>query len=62
MDMLWPALMVTCVTNKETTDCKFCNSFTPEQRAQISTQSYKLKKEKREAKHLDNPPHLKTVP
>ena len=31
-----------------------CNSFTPEQRAQISTPSYKIKKEKREAKRADN--------
>ena len=44
-----------CIANKETSDCKFCNLFTPEQRAQISTPSYKLKKEKREAKRLDNP-------
>ena len=51
-----------CIANKETTDCKFCNLFTPEQQAQISTPSYKIKKEKREAKRLDNPPHLKTVP
>ena len=43
-----------CIANKETTDCKFCNLFTPEQRAQISTPSYKIKKEKREAKRLDN--------
>ena len=45
-----------CIANKETTDCKFCNSCTPEQQAQISTPSYKIKKEKREAKRLDNPP------
>ena len=31
-----------------------CNSFTPEQRAQISTPLYKIKKEKREAKRVDN--------
>ena len=42
-----------CIANKETKDCKFCNLFTPEQRAQISTPSYKIKKEKREAKRLD---------
>ena len=45
-----------CITDKDTVDCKFCNSLTPEQWAQISTPSYKLKKEKREAKHQDNPP------
>ena len=44
-----------CIANKDTTDCKFCNLLTPEQRAQISTPSYKIKKEKREAKRLDNP-------
>ena len=43
-----------CIANKDTTDCTLCNSFTPEQRAQISTPSYKIKKEKREAKRLDN--------
>ena len=44
-----------CIANKDTTDCKFCNLLSPEQRAQISTPSYKIKKEKREAKRLDNP-------
>ena len=44
-----------CIANKDTTDCKFCNLLTPEQLAQISTPSYKIKKEKREAKRLDNP-------
>ena len=43
-----------CIANKDTADCTLCNSFTPEQRAQISTPSYKIKKEKREAKHVDN--------
>ena len=43
-----------CIANKDTTDCSLCNSFTPEQRAQISTPSYKIKKEKREAKRVDN--------
>ena len=43
-----------CIANKDTTDCSLCNSFTPEQRAQISTPSYKIKKEKREAKRADN--------
>ena len=42
-----------CVTDKDTVDCSLCNSFTPEQRAQISTPSYKIKKEKREAKRAD---------
>ena len=39
-----------CVENKDTTTCKFCLALTPEQLAQISTPSYKLKKEKREAR------------
>ena len=42
-----------CIADKDTTSCKHCNLFTPEQRAQISTPSYKLKK-KREAKRLDS--------
>ena len=40
--------------NKDTTDCTLWNAFTPEQRAQISTPSYMIKKEKREAKCLDS--------
>ena len=43
-----------CISNKDTSDCTFCNAFTPEQRAQISTPSYKIKKEKREAKRMDS--------
>ena len=43
-----------CIANKDTADCTLCNSFTPEQRAQIATPSYKIKKEKREAKRVDN--------
>ena len=39
-----------CVENKDTTTCKFCLALTPEQLAQISTPSYKLKKKKREAR------------
>ena len=42
-----------CVKDKDSVDCSLCNSFTPEQRVQISTPSYKIKKEKREAKHAD---------
>ena len=36
-----------------TTDCKFCNLLTPEQKAQLVTHSYKLKKEKRDAKKAE---------
>ena len=35
-----------CVESKNTSSCKFCSAFTPEQLAQISTPSYKIKKEK----------------
>ena len=38
-----------CVENKDTTTCKFCLALTPDQIAQISTPSYKLK-EKCEAR------------
>ena len=66
--MLWLVLMDTpsahvaetkgkgkhpCVENKDTTDCKLCNSLTPEQRAQLVTPSYKIEKEKCEAKKLE---------
>ena len=44
-----------CIADKDTLDCELCNSFTPEQRAQISTPSYKIRKEKREAKRQDQP-------
>ena len=43
-----------CVANKDTTDCKFCNSLTPEQLSQLATPSYKIKKEKREAKRSES--------
>ena len=39
-----------CVESKDTSSCKFCSAFTPEQLAQISTPSYKIKLEKREAR------------
>ena len=45
-----------CIANKETLDCTICNSLTPEQRTQLATPSYKIKKEKREAKRLDSNP------
>ena len=43
----------TCVESKNSCDCVHCNALTPEQRAQLATPSYKLKKEKREAKKLE---------
>ena len=45
-----------CISNKETSDCKFCNVLTPEQCIQLATPFYKLKKEKREAKRTDSNP------
>ena len=49
--MLWRVLIVLLLC--DTTDCKFCNSLTEDQRIQLATPSYKLKKEKREAKMLE---------
>ena len=43
----------TCVENKDSTNCSHCNVLTPEQKAQLATPSYKLKKEKREAKKAE---------
>ena len=43
-----------CVANKDTTDCKLCNSLTPEQLSQLATPSYKIKKEKRESKRSES--------
>ena len=42
----------TCVESP-ITDCKFCLLLTPEQKAQLATPSYKLKKEKRDAKKAE---------
>ena len=39
--------------SKNSSDCVHCNALTPEQWAQLATPSYKLKKEKREAKKLE---------
>ena len=36
-----------------TTDCKFCLLLTPEQKAQLATPSYELKKEKRDARKAE---------
>ena len=35
-----------CVENPQSSDCQICKSFTPEQRQQLATPSYKVKKEK----------------
>ena len=41
-----------CVENPQSSDCQICKSFPP----QLATPSYKIKKEKREAKKLDSSP------
>ena len=43
-----------CVEKPENSDCKFCNVLTSDQRSQLSTPSYKLKKEKHESKKTDD--------
>ena len=48
-----------CVESKDTTSCKFCLAFTPEQLAQISTPSYKIKKESVRQGCLLLPPRMK---
>ena len=45
-----------CVKNPQSTDCKICNAFSEEQRLQLATPSYRVKKEKREAKKLEATP------
>ena len=45
-----------CVKNPQTTYCKICNAFSEEQRLQLATPSYRIKKEKREAKKLEATP------
>ena len=45
-----------CVKNPQSTDCKICNTFSEEQRLQLATPSYRIKKEKREAKKVEATP------
>ena len=42
-----------CVEKPDTTDCKFYNSLSKDQRVQLATPSYRLKKEKHEAKKME---------
>ena len=44
------------VENPQSSDCQICKSFTPEQCQQLAIPSYKIKKEKGEAKKLDSSP------
>ena len=50
-----------CVKNPNTSDCKICNAFSEEQRLQLATPSYRIKKEKREAKRLEATPSKDNV-
>ena len=45
-----------CVKNPQSSDCKICNALSEEQRLQLATPSYRIKKEKREAKKLEATP------
>ena len=45
-----------CVKNPQSSDCKICNAFSEEQRLQLATPLYRIKKEKREAKKLEATP------
>ena len=45
-----------CVENPQSSDCQICNAFTNDQHQQLATPSYRLKKEKREAKKLEAAP------
>ena len=38
-----------CGKNPQSTDCKICSAFSEEQRLQLATPLYRIKKEKREA-------------
>ena len=40
-----------CVERPESTNCKFCNTITTDQHNQLSIPSYRIKKEKCEAKN-----------
>ena len=44
-----------CVEKPDSNDCNFCNILTPEQRIQLSTPSYKIKKEQCECKKTATP-------
>ena len=44
------------VKNPQSSDCKICSAFSEEQRLQLATPSYRIKKEKREAKKLESTP------
>ena len=39
-----------CIEKPDTADCNFCNSLTAEQRVQLATPSYKIKKRETQGK------------
>ena len=45
-----------CVSDPQTSNCQICNNLTSDQCQQLATPSYKLKKEKREAKLTEPTP------
>ena len=45
-----------CIKEPQSDNCSICNAFSEEQRQQLATPSYRLKKEKREAKKLVTAP------
>ena len=45
-----------CVSDPQTSNCQICNNLASDQRQQLATPSYKLKKEKREAKLTEPTP------
>ena len=50
-----------CVENPNSADkCPICITFTSDQRLQLATPAYKIKKEKREAKAADSTPSKET--
>ena len=45
-----------CAKNPQSANCSICNAFSEDQRIQLATPSYRIKKEKREAKKLESTP------
>ena len=45
-----------CTKNPQSANCSICNAFSEDQRIQLATPSYRIKKEKREAKKLESTP------
>ena len=45
-----------CIKEPQSDNCHICNAFSEDQRQQLATPSYRLKKEKRKAKKLVTAP------